>query len=91
MTVDALFRQAGVIRADTLGELFDVAALLAGQPLPRGPRVAIVTNAGGPGILVRRRVRRARGSTSPTLSADDAGRAARVRCRPRRPSAIRST
>ena len=36
-TVDALFRQAGVIRADTLGELFDVAALLAGQPLPRGP------------------------------------------------------
>jgi acetyl coenzyme A synthetase (ADP forming)-like protein len=50
-TVDALFRQAGVIRADTLGELFDVAALLAGQPLPAGPAVAILTNAGGPGIL----------------------------------------
>ena len=47
--VDALFRQAGVIRADTLGELFDVAALLAHQPLPAGARVAIVTNAGGPG------------------------------------------
>ncbi len=49
--VDALFRQAGVIRTSTLQELFDVAALLAHQPLPAGRRVAIVTNAGGPGIL----------------------------------------
>src|SRR6266511_5034793 len=49
--VDALFRQAGVIRTDTLSELFDVAKLLATQPAPRGRRVAIVTNAGGPGIL----------------------------------------
>lgn len=51
VTVDALFRQAGVIRADTLGELLDAAALLGTQPLPRGPRVAIVTNGGGPGIM----------------------------------------
>jgi acetate---CoA ligase (ADP-forming) len=51
VSVDALFRQAGVIRTDTLSELFDVAKLLAGQPAPRGRRVAIVTNAGGPGIL----------------------------------------
>ncbi|MDQ3770548.1 MAG: GNAT family N-acetyltransferase [Actinomycetota bacterium] len=50
-TVDALFTQAGVIRTDTLNELFDVASLLANQPPPRGRRVAIVTNAGGPGIL----------------------------------------
>ena len=49
--VDALFRQAGVIRADTLGELLDTAALLGSQPLPRGNRVAIVTNGGGPGIM----------------------------------------
>jgi acetyl coenzyme A synthetase (ADP forming)-like protein len=49
--VDALFRQAGVIRADSLEELLDVAALLSSQPLPRGRRVAIVTNAGGLGIL----------------------------------------
>jgi acetate---CoA ligase (ADP-forming) len=49
-TVDALFRHAGVIRAGTVGELFDVAALLAGQPLPAGNRIGIVTNAGGPGI-----------------------------------------
>ena len=51
VTVDALFRQAGVIRTDTLEELFDVASLLVNQPLPRGKRVGIITNAGGPGIL----------------------------------------
>ena len=51
VTVNALFRQAGVIRTDTLEELFDVASLLVNQPLPRGNRVAIITNAGGPGIL----------------------------------------
>ncbi len=51
VVVDALFRQAGVIRTERLEEMFDVAALLAHQPIPRGPRVAILTNAGGPGIL----------------------------------------
>ena len=50
--VDALFEQAGVIRTNTLEEMFDVAALLATQPAPRGPRVGVVTNAGGPGILL---------------------------------------
>jgi acyl-CoA synthetase (NDP forming) len=45
--VDVLFRQAGVIRADTLEEMFDVAVLLAHQPLPRGNRVAIISNSGG--------------------------------------------
>ena len=49
--VDALFRQAGVIRVDTLEELFEVAEVLSHQPLPAGPRVAIVANAGGPGVL----------------------------------------
>ena len=51
VTVDALFHQAGVIRTDTLAELFDVASLFANQPVPAGRRVAIVTNAGGPGIM----------------------------------------
>ena len=51
VTVDALFEQAGVIRTDTVHELFDVAALLSAQPVPNGSRVAILTNAGGPGIL----------------------------------------
>ena len=51
VTVEALFHQAGVVRTDTLGEFFDVASLLANQPLPAGRRVAILTNGGGPGIL----------------------------------------
>jgi acetate---CoA ligase (ADP-forming) len=51
VAVGALFRQAGVLRVDTLGELFDLATLLERQPLPGGNRVAIVTNAGGPGIM----------------------------------------
>ncbi|HMC80167.1 MAG TPA: GNAT family N-acetyltransferase, partial [Acidimicrobiia bacterium] len=49
--VEALFHQAGVIRTDTLEELFEVASLLVRQPLPGGNRVAIVTNGGGLGIL----------------------------------------
>jgi acetate---CoA ligase (ADP-forming) len=49
--VEALFQQTGVIRCDTLEEMFDLAAALANQPLPEGSRVGIVTNAGGPGIL----------------------------------------
>jgi len=49
--VDALFRQAGVIRTESLGELFDVTAILANQPRPAGNRVGIVSNAGGPAIL----------------------------------------
>jgi acetate---CoA ligase (ADP-forming) len=49
--VDALFHQAGVLRVDTLEELLDVTSLLAAQPLPRGRNVAVLTNAGGLGIL----------------------------------------
>jgi acyl-CoA synthetase (NDP forming) len=49
--VEALFHQAGVLRATTLEELIDAAALLSTQPLPPGPRVALLTNAGGLGIL----------------------------------------
>jgi acetyltransferase len=47
----AAFRRVGVLRVDTIGELFDMAEVLAKQPRPRGPRLAIVTNAGGPGVL----------------------------------------
>jgi acyl-CoA synthetase (NDP forming)/GNAT superfamily N-acetyltransferase len=49
--VEALFRQTGVVRADTLDEMFDLAVLLSNQPLPRGRRVGVLTNAGGPAIL----------------------------------------
>ncbi|MCA9622864.1 MAG: acetate--CoA ligase family protein, partial [Myxococcales bacterium] len=49
--VEALFRQTGILRAETLEEMFGLARALTQQPLPRGRRVAVVTNAGGPGIL----------------------------------------
>ncbi len=51
VTSEALFTQAGIIRVDTLEELFDTANLLAHQPIPAGRRVAVLTNGGGPGIM----------------------------------------
>ena len=63
----ALFRQAGIIRTGTLEELFDVANLLAHQPVPSGRRVGILTNAGGPGILAADACE-SRGLELPTLT-----------------------
>lgn len=51
IAVDVLFRQAGVIRVNTIEEMFNLAKNLAHQPLPKGPRLAILTNAGGPAVL----------------------------------------
>lgn len=48
---DAAFQRAGIERVDDIDALFDGAEILARQPLPAGPRVAIVTNAGGPGVM----------------------------------------
>ena len=48
---DAVFKQCGIIRIDTIDELFDVAQAFAAQPLLKGDRIAVITNAGGPGIL----------------------------------------
>ncbi len=48
---DAIFDQCGVIRGDTLEEIFDYVKVFSSQPLPKGKNVAIVTNSGGPGIL----------------------------------------
>jgi len=64
--VEALFHQSGVIRTDTIEELFDTALLLGSQPIPAGPRVAILTNAGGPGIMAADACESA-GLTLPTL------------------------
>lgn len=50
-SVDALFQQAGVIRVDTLGQMLDTARVAATCPTPRGPRLAIVGNSGGPAIM----------------------------------------
>ncbi|TDE22727.1 bifunctional GNAT family N-acetyltransferase/acetate--CoA ligase family protein [Actinomadura sp. 6K520] len=51
LTRRALFAQAGIVATDDLGELVDAAALLATQPPPAGPRVAVLSNAGGAGVL----------------------------------------
>lgn len=50
--VDALLARCGVLRADTVEQLFDLAMAFSGLPLPGGNRVAVVTNAGGPGIII---------------------------------------
>src|SRR5712691_10879088 len=49
--LDAAFRRCGVLRVEQISELFDMAEVLAKQPRPKGPRLTIVTNAGGPGVL----------------------------------------
>lgn len=51
LAYDTAFRQAGIIRAKTMEELFDYALAFATQPVPAGRRIAIVTNSGGPGII----------------------------------------
>jgi acetyl coenzyme A synthetase (ADP forming)-like protein len=51
VAVDALLAQAGVLRAASVEELFDLAMAFSGQPMPRSRRTAVVTNSGGPGIL----------------------------------------
>ena len=49
--LQAAFRRCGILRVETISDLFHMAEVLAKQPRPRGPRLAIVTNAGGPGVL----------------------------------------
>ena len=48
---DAALERIGVLRVNTIGELFNMASVLAKQPRPKGPRLTILTNAGGPGVL----------------------------------------
>jgi acetyltransferase len=49
--LDAAFRRVGVLRVNSISEVFDMAEVLSKQPRPKGPRLAILTNAGGPGVL----------------------------------------
>ncbi|PZV01553.1 MAG: acetyl CoA synthetase subunit alpha [Leptolyngbya sp.] len=65
--LDAAFYRCGVLRVDHIEELFDTAEALAKQPRPRGPRLSIMTNAGGPGVLATDALIRAGGSLA-TLS-----------------------
>lgn len=65
--LDAAFRRCGVLRVDTISEVFYMAEVLAKQPRPKGPRLTIVTNAGGPGVLATDALIR-RGGTLAELS-----------------------
>jgi acetyltransferase len=56
---EAAFKQSGILRASSVGDLFDLAIALARQPLPRNDQVAIITNAGGPGIMASDAIERA--------------------------------
>jgi acetyltransferase len=49
--LDAVFRRVGMLRVNNISDLFDMAEVLAKQPRPKGPRLAIITNAGGPGVI----------------------------------------
>ncbi len=49
--LDAVFRRVGMLRVNNISDLFDMAEVLAKQPWPKGPRLAIITNAGGPGVI----------------------------------------
>ncbi len=62
---DAALRRCGVLRVETISDLFDLAEVLAKQPRPRGSRLTIVTNAGGPGVLATDALSRANGTLAP--------------------------
>lgn len=67
---NAAFLQAGVIRAMSIEELFDYAIIFAEQPLPKGDRLAIITNAGGPGIIAADAVENTKGIEMAQFSSD---------------------
>lgn len=73
VTSDVLFRHAGIIRVEAVEELFNVATLLSTQPLPKGKRLAIVTNGGGPGIIAADAASR-NGLSIPELSTETVAR-----------------
>ncbi|MCS6866158.1 MAG: acetate--CoA ligase family protein [Gemmataceae bacterium] len=81
VAADALFRQTGVVRAATLEDMFHLALAFSCQKPPQGPRVAIVTNAGGPGILS------ADACEASGLSVPEASAALQAHLRQRLPSA----
>ncbi|MGH7222095.1 MAG: GNAT family N-acetyltransferase [Gemmataceae bacterium] len=70
---DAAFRRAGVLRVETIPDLFNMSEILAMQPPPRGPGLAILTNAGGPGVMATDALMLAGGQLAP-LSAETLAR-----------------
>jgi acetate---CoA ligase (ADP-forming) len=84
----AAFKRSGIIRADTFESIFDYATALSMQPLPKGDRVLIITNAGGPGTMAADAVEHA-GMTVAELATNTATSLAR-NCRPQPASATPS-
>ena len=87
--LDAAFRRCGVLRVDTISDVFYLAEVLAKQPRPHGPRLTIVTNAGGPGVIATDALIRA-GASSPSCRQRPSRRSTRC-CRPRGAMVTRST
>ena len=98
--LDAAFARSGVLRVDEISDLFDMAEVLGKQPRPKGPRLTILTNAGGPARAGHRRPYRQRRRAGRDLRRDDGGaerlpprplepRQPRRRARRRRPRALR--
>ena len=67
--LDAAFRRVGVLRVNSISEVFDMAEVLSKQPRPKGPRLAILTNAGGPGVLATDALIESRGELAPISTA----------------------
>ncbi|MBD2346720.1 bifunctional acetate--CoA ligase family protein/GNAT family N-acetyltransferase [Anabaena subtropica] len=65
--LDAAFRRCGVLRVNSISDLFDMAEVLAKQPRPKGPRLTILTNAGGPGVLATDALIETGGELAPIL------------------------
>ena len=63
--LDTAFRRTGVLRADRISDLFYFAEILGKQPLPKGPRLTVLTNAGGPGVLATDALIRSGGQLAP--------------------------
>ena len=63
--LDAAFRRVGVLRVNSISQVFDMAEVLSKQPRPKGPRLAILTNAGGPGVLATDALIENRGELAP--------------------------
>ena len=77
--LDAAFRRSGVLRVNTISDLFYMAEVLAKQPRPKGPRLTILTNAGGPGVLATDALITSGGELA-EISAGDDGRSERSSC-----------
>ena len=71
---DEAFKRAGLVRVNTVGDLFDCAELISKQPLPQGPGLAIVTNAGGPGVMATDHMALQSGFEPPAPSPDTLAR-----------------